>query len=40
MTANVLADDRLQYDNAGMNGFVAKPVIFEEVDKVIHQWLK
>jgi CheY-like chemotaxis protein len=40
MTANALADDRRQYDKAGMNGFIAKPVIFEEIDQVIHQWIK
>ena len=40
VTANVLEDDRDRYKLAGMNDFIAKPVIFEDFDKVTHQWIK
>ena len=39
MTANAFEDDRQQAFNAGMNGFVAKPLNFDELSAVLQQWI-
>lgn len=40
MTANVLADDKEKCFQAGMVGFIAKPIDANEVVKVLHQYPK
>jgi signal transduction histidine kinase/DNA-binding response OmpR family regulator len=39
MSANVFADDRRACEQAGMNGFVVKPVDPRELFKVLQRWL-
>jgi len=39
MTANAFEDDRQNAFKAGMNGFIAKPLNFDELSTVLQQWL-
>lgn len=38
MTANVMKESKLQCRNAGMRDFVAKPINFEELKRVLIKW--
>jgi len=38
MTANSMPEDRLQYEKAGMDDFVAKPVKLKNLDHVLQKW--
>lgn len=38
MTANVLQGDKDKCINAGMDDYLSKPVIIEDVDKIINKW--
>ena len=39
LTANVLADDRQKYAEAGMDDFVSKPIIAADLVEVLSRWL-
>ena len=39
MTANVYKEDRAACENAGMDGFVAKPVVPEDLYSELVHWL-
>ena len=39
MTANVLPEHRQDCEKAGMNDFIAKPIIFESMDEILNRWL-
>ena len=38
MTANVMEDSKTECLNAGMKGFISKPVNFEELKKAFVKW--
>ncbi len=38
LTANVLSEDRKKCYEAGMNEFLAKPFVAEELDAMLHHW--
>lgn len=38
-TANAFAEDRRRCEEAGMNDFLAKPLNFAELSRVLHRWL-
>src|SRR5438067_2673117 len=40
MTANAMAGDRVRCLEAGMNDYVSKPVHPEDLQRVLHQWVK
>lgn len=39
LTANAMTDARKEFDEAGMNGFIAKPIIFRNACSEIRKWL-
>lgn len=39
LTANAMTDARKEFADAGMNGFVAKPIIFRNICNEIRKWL-
>lgn len=39
LTANAMTDARKEFTDAGMNGFVAKPIIFRNICNEIRKWL-
>lgn len=39
LTANAMMDARIEFINAGMNDFIAKPIEFSEICKKLKQWL-
>ena len=39
LTANAMIDARKEFSNAGMNGFVAKPIDFKSICSQLRQWL-
>ncbi|GAL03587.1 signal transduction histidine kinase [Photobacterium aphoticum] len=38
LTANVMQSDQEEYFNAGMNGFLAKPILAKELDSMLSQY--
>lgn len=40
MTANTFSADRKKCREAGMNGYISKPIDMEEIDQVLHTYLK
>ncbi|MEO0405644.1 MAG: response regulator, partial [Bacteroidota bacterium] len=40
MTANTLQEHRQLYVDAGMNDYISKPVLSEELIKVLEKWRK
>ncbi len=39
LTANVMAEDKEMYSNSGMNAYLSKPIVPEELDKVLIEFL-
>ena len=39
LTANAMVDARKEFEEAGMNGFVAKPIEFAQICRELYRWL-
>ena len=39
LTANAVSDARVQFDNAGMNDFLAKPIEAQKMAQILEKWL-